>query len=175
MSDPELPNSDPGVGENFFGGQHGQEGQPVDHLEAELSKYQLLAQEARADGNEELADRLDAHVGQLADQKVEHSVAFFLEDARKRVQELASKQSGYASLYSGPPGRAITDSVLPKLRHMMLGREELPVGPEHMQDGSRRYVVPVQNNSWYVERYESPREGHDDEWVDVELFKDKSV
>jgi hypothetical protein len=59
---------------------------------------------------------------------------------------------------------------------MVLGRDDLPVPSEEMKGGGRRYVVPLQNNAWYVERYELlPDEGRVVEWVDVELFKDRGV
>jgi hypothetical protein len=155
----------------------GNQGEPADHLETELSKYQALAHEARNAGNDELADRLDAYIQQLADQRVEGYIAHFLDRARQSAQELYSEQSGHTSLYEGPPGYPITDAVLPQLRQMILERDDLPVPAEEVKDGGRRYVVPLPNNAWYVERYELLPESHDveAEWVHVELFKDKVV
>jgi len=139
--------------------------------EDEATRYRNLAALAREGGDTELAARLSRHAADLgSDEELADMVQGSVTDAWNAVQKLTREGTGREHVTVVFPGGRFSEATLRGIRQALFTPDELkngivePIGDP--EEGTRRYVVPMQGGMRYLETYHEK-----DDLTEIEIEK----
>jgi hypothetical protein len=137
--------------------------------------YRELAETARNSDDTELADRLDEYSEFLdKGETTERYAETVLGYAWTKLQELARTENGDACLFVTPQASELASLVLPRLRKMLVGRDNLDDAVILQSQDETAHVVPMEHDMLYVETYSRithPISRRQFDEVDVQVLK----